>query len=409
MQSTKAFSSLMQSLKPDLTSLRVLTENQQDPDVVYDPTEGANWVQRGLIVRKPDNTLVGVYHPFKSSDTTITIPDTQEQSDWNQTDNTKADYIKNKPLGTKVIDFGESPAFPNDGWTQVKAVIDSGLWPIVKYDDMHFTPAVVLSNYMRLTSLAADRVANEIELYDNNDHTYSQAHLMDFNYIGPSDVDNLTGQAIWESWSNLRYNVLHDSNGNYYIQSAIVGGTNTLIFSPINRTLATYSRIEVKRIGPSPYTYTKTLVTSDDIWAHWQNDDGYTTAADATGTSTTLDQSHTTLAEGSLASSATPRLPAGLYRFSCEIAATKSMSQTYTGRMIFDIQFRYNSVPLRSVSFNLDASIQDAPSTFWFGGVFRMSATGDIDIVVIPSAYWGQSGYDTNYKMSHLFVNKIGN
>jgi hypothetical protein len=127
----------MQSLKPDLTSLRVLTENQQDPDAVYDPTEGANWVQRGLIVRKPDNTLVGVYHPFKESDTTIVIPDL------NTGDKIWAHW-ENPNVWHDVYD---TYTFPNSDYSRTEGELTDTSYPHLKAGLYRFTMEVALRNY----------------------------------------------------------------------------------------------------------------------------------------------------------------------------------------------------------------------------------------------------------------------
>ena len=137
MQSTKAFSSLMQSLKPDLTSLRVLTQNQQDPDVVYDPTEGADWVQRGLIFRKPDNTLVAVYQPFKDTDTTIVIPD------MNAGDKIWAHW-ENPNVWHDVYD---NYTFPNTDYSKTEGELIDTSYPHLKAGLYRFTMEVALRNY----------------------------------------------------------------------------------------------------------------------------------------------------------------------------------------------------------------------------------------------------------------------
>ena len=137
MQSTKAFSSLMQSLKPDLTSLRVLTQNQQDPDVVYDPTEGADWVQRGLIIRKPDNTLVAVYQPFKDTDTTIVIPD------MNAGDKIWAHW-ENPNVWHDVYD---NYTFPNTDYSRTEGELTDTSYPHLKAGLYRFTMEVALRNY----------------------------------------------------------------------------------------------------------------------------------------------------------------------------------------------------------------------------------------------------------------------
>jgi hypothetical protein len=127
----------MQSLKPDLTSLRVLTENQPDPDAVYDPTEGADWVQRGLIVRKPDGTLVGVYHPFKESDTTIVIPDL------NTGDKIWAHW-ENPSVWHDVYD---NYTFPNSDYSRTEGELTNTSYPHLKAGLYRFTMEVALRNY----------------------------------------------------------------------------------------------------------------------------------------------------------------------------------------------------------------------------------------------------------------------
>lgn len=58
-------------------------------------------------------TTVGSFTLNQNTDVTITLPTsaTQEQADWNQTDNTKSDYIKNKP--TTISGYGITDAYIN--------------------------------------------------------------------------------------------------------------------------------------------------------------------------------------------------------------------------------------------------------------------------------------------------------
>lgn len=183
MQSTKAFSSLMQSLKPDLTSLRVLTENQQDPDVVYDPTEGANWVQRGLIFRKPDNTLIGVYQPFKDTDTTIVIPDVNAGDKlWAHWENPNT-----------YQDVGSTDtAFSNANYTLTQGELTTSQYPHVPAGLYRFTAEVALVNY----TVYAGRSNVSIQLKYGANVLRAQAYLFDRSIDCDNDP-NAFAQTAW--------------------------------------------------------------------------------------------------------------------------------------------------------------------------------------------------------------------
>ena len=94
-----------------------------------------------------------------------TLPDAQIQSDWNQSDDTKKDYIKNKPTVPEdkvfVAVYGTTTA------AQVETAISAGKIPVVSYSsklyvyaydrgDMYFFQTTYLGQLYRVTLTKAD-------------------------------------------------------------------------------------------------------------------------------------------------------------------------------------------------------------------------------------------------------------
>lgn len=143
--------------------------------------------------------------------------------------------------------------------------------------------------------------------------------------------------------------------------------------------------------------------TGDKVWAHWQNDgDWY-----SVGPKRSLTPAGFILAEGELVNTNYPSAPAGLYRFTAEIALRAD--SPYDTRDLFDITVVYGDQTLRETSFTFDLSIPvdtgGGTQTVWFGGIFRMPADGAIDIKAENKSSNARS---VSMKCSHFFLNKLG-
>jgi hypothetical protein len=143
--------------------------------------------------------------------------------------------------------------------------------------------------------------------------------------------------------------------------------------------------------------------SGDAIWAHWQNDSNWYSV----GPERSLTPAGFILAEGELVNTNYPSAPAGLYRFTAEIALRAD--SPYDARDLFDITVVYGNQTLRETSFTFDLSIPvdtgGGTQTVWFGGIFRMPADGAIDIKAENKSSNARS---VLMKCSHFFMNKLG-
>jgi hypothetical protein len=336
--------------RDDIYPLRFFSPGDHDPFAVYDPTEAGG-----------TNVVLGRFVQIYSLSSTAETP-----------------------------------------YDDIKELIDDGYIPYVRYSGYDYVPLCMTGSRLVFMSMFAYDVIGFLQVLSDN--TFTQT-TRPFIWKVYANVDTASAETLWTKLNENKLTILYDNDNNSYMSYQNIG--STYIAYPVCSDCK-YSKITVTRSGPlGAYTYTKTTETPDTIWVHWQNDNGWTTIPDSS-TEVTLDQTSTVKAEGSLSASAKPHLAPGLYRFSLEIANHRDANQANPQIFPFDVKVKYGASELRAMGFLTDASLGSSTlrNTWWCGGIFRMPADGDVDITV--QCFGLSSGKSSEFKMSHLFVNRIG-
>lgn len=121
----------------DLQPLRVLTPMQSEPAAEYTPEYGADWIQRALVFKNHENTVLGTYRPFDSGDTEIVIPDPQSGDKiWAHWENPSVWH-----------DVYDNYTFPNSDYSRAEGELTDTSYPHLKAGLYRFTMEVALRNY----------------------------------------------------------------------------------------------------------------------------------------------------------------------------------------------------------------------------------------------------------------------
>ncbi len=143
------------------------------------------------IVREDELATVAKTGDYNDLDNTPTIPAAQIQSDWNQSDGSALDFIKNKP--TKTSDFindgeGGSPADPFVTESELATVAKTG-----SYSDLSGTPTIPTAGVPKVSpSSAATYALDSNKYYDLG--TINQNKTITFNSAGTGLVGIYSGQ-----------------------------------------------------------------------------------------------------------------------------------------------------------------------------------------------------------------------
>lgn len=148
--------------------------------------------------------------------------------------------------------------------------------------------------------------------------------------------------------------------------------------------------------------------TENTVWGHFENTSYWTTIS----TTSEYELQIYDMTEGAVGSVTNNRinLPAGLYRFSLELAYTRSSSNgttsPYYGHESFHLRIYYGASVLRAQTFTFNGMPSGLHMTQWCGGVFKMNNDGEL---IIKAAQFAGVSVDGNsrLKVSHVFINRI--
>lgn len=148
--------------------------------------------------------------------------------------------------------------------------------------------------------------------------------------------------------------------------------------------------------------------TENTVWGHFENTTYWTTIS----TTSEYELQIYDMTEGAVGSVTNNRinLPAGLYRFSLELAYTRSSSNgttsPYYGHESYHLRIYYGASVLRAQTFTFNGMPSGLHMTQWCGGVFKMNNDGEL---IINAAQFAGVSVDGNsrLKVSHVFINRI--
>ena len=148
--------------------------------------------------------------------------------------------------------------------------------------------------------------------------------------------------------------------------------------------------------------------TENTVWGHFENTTYWTTIS----TTSEYELQIYDMTEGAVGSVTNNRinLPAGLYRFSLELAYTRSSSNgttsPYYGHESYHLRIYYGASVLRAQTFTFNGMPSGLHMTQWCGGVFKMNNDGEL---IIKAAQFAGVSVDGNsrLKVSHVFINRI--
>ena len=127
----------------DLQPLRVLTPMQSEPAAEYTPEYGADWIQRAVVFKKPDNTVVATYRPFTDNDTEVVIPDV------NAGDKLWAHWENLNGWESVVQMF----TFPNSDYTLAEGQLGTTSYPHLKAGLYRYSAEIALKNSSTFASI----------------------------------------------------------------------------------------------------------------------------------------------------------------------------------------------------------------------------------------------------------------
>ena len=148
--------------------------------------------------------------------------------------------------------------------------------------------------------------------------------------------------------------------------------------------------------------------TENTVWGHFENTSYWATIS----TTSEYELQIYDMTEGAVGSVTNNRinLPAGLYRFSLELAYTRSSSNgttsPYYGHESYHLRIYYSASVLRAQTFTFNGMPSGLHMTQWCGGVFKMNNDGEL---IIKAAQFAGVSVDGNsrLKVSHVFINRI--
>ena len=149
--------------------------------------------------------------------------------------------------------------------------------------------------------------------------------------------------------------------------------------------------------------------TENTVWGHFENTSSWTTIASGSGT---YEMPMTNLSQGAVGTITNNRinLPAGLYRFSLELAYRRSSSASsaspYYGYEQLDLKIKYGNSELTGESFVFNGVPIAFHMTEWSGGIFKLPSDGELVLQVSHSGGFSVDG-NTSVKVSHVFINRI--
>lgn len=148
--------------------------------------------------------------------------------------------------------------------------------------------------------------------------------------------------------------------------------------------------------------------TENTVWGHFENTSTWTTISSTSDYELQISD----MTEGAVGSVTNNRihLPAGLYRFSLELAYTRSSSNgttsPYYGHESYHLRIYYGASVLRAQTFTFNGMPSGLHMTQWCGGVFKMSNDGEL--IIKASQFAGVPvDRNTRLKVSHVFINRI--
>ena len=403
-------------LRPeDLQLLRVLTPMQSEPAAEYTPDQGADWVQRAVVFKDSEGTVIGTYRPFGSDDTEITIPDEQVNSDWNESDPTRKSFIENKPTipaeqvqsdwteadNTKASFIKNKPAIPaaqvQSDWSQADNT---------KVDYIKNKPTIPAAQIQSDWSQADNTQVD----YIKNKPTIPPVVLMtalwdsgagDYSYPAISDIE--------DAWNNnkdvilVRYTPANSRNYWRLVSTA----SNNYKFANINPDNAHQSILAAQKVGGTD-TWTETKAGQ---WGHWVNASTWRTMLSTSDTMNlatvpTLDDGSGFYQEADLKDEV---FEAGIYHFDMEVGFNRQAS-SLPGPVMYDMTIKIgaNTVFVTSMTFQGKyGGANGVNETAQISGIIKVSASGKIAVNLIWGGGDNTVDNDSRLKMSHLFLRKL--
>ena len=232
---------------------------------------------------------------------------------------------------------------------------------------------------------------------------------------GPIKVDcRITGNNGWDFVNAEPTISAYDTNnGNGVI--VFFGLMKNGVWQDFEETYVTLVNmkpdVETKGTTDSVKSYADPIwhpETENTVWGHFENTTYWTTIS----TTSEYELQIYDMTEGAVGSVTNNRinLPAGLYRFSLELAYTRSSSNgttsPYYGHESYHLRIYYGASVLRAQTFTFNGMPSGLHITQWCGGVFKMSNDGEL---IIKAAQFAGVSVDGNSKLkvSHVFINRI--
>lgn len=403
-------------LRPeDLQPLRVLTQMQSEPAAEYTPDQGADWIQRAVVFKDQSDTVTAVYRPFGSDDTEITIPDNQEQSDWDEADCSKPSFIKNKPT------------IPAEQVQSDWAEADSTAADYIK-NKPTIPAAQVQSDWSQADNTKVDYIKNKPTIpapqiqsdwnqadntkldYIKNKPTIPPVVLMtalwdsdagDYRYPAISDID--------DAWDNnkdvilVRYTPANSRNYWRLVSTA----SNSYKFANVNPDNAHQSILVAKKVGGTD-TWTE---TDAGQWGHWINTSTWRVMLSLSvemhlETAPTLDDGSGFYQETDLEDEV---FEAGVYHFDMEIAFNRQNS-SLTTPVMYDMTVKVGTSTVFTTSMTFQGKWGGANAvneTAQISGIIKVPSSGKLSVNLLWGG--GDNTLDNNsrLKMSHLFLRKL--
>lgn len=359
------------------------------------------------------------------------------------TDGSGQQYIYGGKIGDKLYYFAMNPIntylcyeFNRTGsspsYTYSRSVINAPVYPVIKYvktSSEYNDPKVVrvalcvLDNFSGDAYNLAQQAEFEIQCTTgsttpngNANSSFSMRVLVTAKQNGgPIKVDcRITGNNGWD-FVNAEPTIsaydTNDSNGVIVYFGLMKNG----VWQDFEETYVTLvnlkPRITALGTTDSVKNYTDPTwhpETENSVWGHFENTSSWTTIS----TTSEYELQISEMTEGAVGSVTNNRinLPAGLYRFSLELAYTRSSSNgttsPYYGHESYHLRIYYGASVLRAQTFTFNGMPSGLHMTQWCGGVFKMNNDGEL---IIKAAQFAGVSVDGNsrLKVSHVFINRI--
>lgn len=340
-------------------------------------------------------------------------------------------YFAMNPDNTFLCyEFSRTGTSPN--YTYSRRIIVAQVHPVIKYvktSSEYNDPKVVRVALCVLDDFSGDvyNLAQQCEFEiqcttgsttpnGNANSSFSMRVLVTAKQNGgPIKVDcRITGNNGWDFVNAMPTISAYDTNdGNGVI--VYFGLMKNGVWQDFEETYVTLvnfkPRIATLGTTDSLKVYTDPIwhpETENTVWGHFENTSYWTTISYTSEYELQIYD----MTEGAVGSVTNNRinLPAGLYRFSLELAYTRSSSNgttsPYYGHESYHLRIYYGASVLRAQTFTFNGMPSGLHMTQWCGGVFKMNNDGELIIKARQFAGVSVDG-NSRLKVSHVFINRI--